>query len=76
MCECCGGPTTHTEVYSVKGMTCHHCVMRVEKAVKSLPGVKDAKADLNTGKLTVTSSQKLSRDDIAKAVEEAGYELA
>lgn len=27
-------------VYKVKGMACNHCVMHVQKALESLPGVK------------------------------------
>ena len=27
-------------VYKVKGMMCGHCVMHVQKALESLPGVK------------------------------------
>lgn len=27
-------------VYKVKGMMCNHCVMHVQKALESMPGVK------------------------------------
>ena len=30
----------------VQGMTCNHCVMRVQKAIKAVPGVPDAQVDL------------------------------
>ncbi len=33
-------------VVHIEGMSCGHCVMRVEKGVAALPGVKSAKVDL------------------------------
>ena len=38
---------------SVGGMTCAACVRRVEEAIKSVPGVKDAMVNLATSRATV-----------------------
>jgi len=58
----------------VKGMTCGHCKMTVEKAVRSLEGVSDATVDLEAGSLTVSFDQdRMELDRIKKAVAEAGY---
>lgn len=35
-----------TAVVKIEGMSCGHCVMRVEKSVGAMPGVKSAKVDL------------------------------
>ena len=32
--------------FSIKGMSCNHCVARVEEALYSLEGVKKAKVNL------------------------------
>lgn len=61
--------------YNVAGMTCGHCVSSVSSEVGALAGVTDVKVDLATGELTVTSDAPLSREDIAAAVDEAGYQL-
>src|SRR2546421_6845330 len=59
---------------NVEGMTCASCVAHVQKAVKSVPGVKDAQVNLARGRATVrfdptqTNPQKL-----ADAVEHSGY---
>lgn len=64
-----------TSTYTVKGMTCGHCVNAVSTEVGSLPGVTGVEVDLATGAVTVTSEQPLDADSIRVAVDEAGYEL-
>ena len=62
-------------VYSVKGMTCGHCVSAVSAEIGKLDGVKGVTVDLATGAVTVTSAGPLEPAAVAAAVEEAGYEL-
>lgn len=63
-------------VFEVKGMTCNHCVMSVTKAVKAVHGVNKVDVDVTAGKVTVTvSSPRVSRDAIAQAIRDAGYEV-
>lgn len=67
------------ETYPVVGMTCGHCVNSVEAELRDVPGVTDVSITLvagGTSQVTVTSDQPLSRDDVAAAVDEAGYALA
>lgn len=68
-----------TETYSVSGMTCGHCVASVESELRTVQGVTDVTVDLvagGTSKVTVTSDRPLARDEVAAAVDEAGYALA
>lgn len=58
-------------VLKVEGMTCNHCKMHVEKALRGVNGVADAQVDLAKGEAVV--SGEANRDDLVKAVEEAGY---
>lgn len=72
------GSSEHEQklVFEVKGMTCNHCVMSVTKAVEAVHGVKRVNVDLATGKVTVTvSSSNASKDAIAQAIKDAGYEV-
>ncbi len=59
--------------YIVEGMTCTACVARVEKAAKSVSGVKDVSVSLLTNSMTVISDEKINKKDIEKAVSKAGY---
>jgi copper chaperone len=62
--------------YTVKGMTCGHCVSSVKEEVGEVAGVTKVEVDLATGLLTVESDGPLDTAKIVAAVEEAGYEVA
>jgi copper chaperone len=62
-------------IYTVKGMTCGHCVSSVTEEVSQIDGVHKVDVDLPTGKVTVTSDAPVSEDAVRAAVTEAGYEL-
>ena len=63
-------------VYTVSGMTCAHCVASVTEELTELSGVRNVDVELATGAVTVTSDRELGVDEVAKAVAEAGYQLA
>lgn len=65
-----------TAKIKVQGMTCNHCVMRVAKALKAVPGVQDAKVDLQKAEAVVSyDDAKVSADKLSVAVVEAGYKV-
>jgi copper chaperone len=64
-----------TTVWTVQGMTCGHCVAAVTEEVSAIPGVSDVVVDLDSGRVTVTAETDPTTDDIAAAVDEAGYTL-
>lgn len=63
------------ERFTVTGMSCDHCVRAVTSEVAKLPGVERVDVDLATGIVTVETNRALDRDEVAAAVDEAGYEL-
>ena len=65
-----------TRTFTVQGMTCGHCVSSVTEEVQEIPGVDDVKVVLESGALTVTSSEPLDDAAVRAAVEEAGYQVA
>ena len=67
--------TLATEDISIGGMTCASCVMRVEKALKKLPGVQQATVNLATESARVTFDPVQASDGrLRRAVRDAGYE--
>jgi copper chaperone len=62
-------------VYTVRGMTCDHCVSAVRTEVGALDGVTAVDVDLGSGRVRVTSAQPLDDGAVRAAVEEAGYEV-
>jgi Cu+-exporting ATPase len=60
---------------SVGGMTCASCVMRVERALKNVPGVQDVSVNLATESARVTTVGSEDMDvRLRRAVRAAGYE--
>jgi Cu+-exporting ATPase len=57
---------------AIEGMTCASCVARVEKAIRAVPGVRDASVNLATEKAAVRG-EGLDVAAIVAAVGQAGY---
>ncbi len=56
----------------IAGMTCDHCVRSVTNALKDVPGVSDAKVDLEKG-AAVVEGEAFEPQALIAAVEEEGY---
>ncbi len=55
--------------------TCPSCVAKIEKALKAVPGVEDAKVYFNTGRIEIHHDpDQVKVDSLVKAVQLAGYE--
>ncbi len=65
-----------TKTLKIQGMTCNHCVMRVAKALKAVPGVQDANVDLQKAEASVTFDEsKVALEKLSAAVVDAGYKV-
>ena len=67
-----------TATYTVRGMTCGHCVNAVTEELLSIMGVTDVDIDLVEGgdsTVRVTSTDPLDPARVRAAIDEAGYEL-
>lgn len=57
-------------------MSCNHCKMTIESAVKELSGITSVNADPNTKKVIVEFDEHvISLDDIKGVIAEAGYDV-
>jgi copper ion binding protein len=61
--------------YTVKGMTCDHCVLSVTEAVTEVAGVRRVDVELASGRLVV-QGDGVSDDAVRAAVADAGYQVA
>ena len=57
----------------IEGMTCGHCVGRVQEALDTTPGVIDAKVDLDSGTAEISYGAATDSVKLAWIVAEAGY---
>ena len=65
-------------IYTVRGMTCGHCVQAVTQELSSIDGVTEVAVELVEGgdsTVVVSSTAPLDVDQVSAAVDEAGYEL-
>ena len=63
-------------VVPVAGMTCAACVLTIEKALRGLPGVKEAAVSLAGGKAAVKlDPEACTLPDIERVIKDVGYEV-
>lgn len=61
--------------FSVKGMSCNHCVARIEEAVGRISGVKKVKVQLKKEKVVVKFDEaNVQATEICQAINELGYQ--
>lgn len=60
---------------TIEGMTCQHCVARVEKSLKELDGVVEAKVDLASKTAKLKLWEDVDDALIRTAVDDAGYQV-
>ncbi len=64
------------QTLNVQGMTCGHCKMSVENALKDLEGVQTAEVNLDAGNVAVTYDEaKVNQDAMKEAIEDQGYDV-
>jgi copper chaperone len=61
------------ETINVSGMSCGHCVKSVQNALSILP-IENSKVEINHVEVEYDEN-KVSHEQIAEAIEEAGYEV-
>ena len=63
-------------VLGIEGMSCMHCVGKVEKGLKALDGVLSAEVNLEGKEAKVRyDPAKTSPDAVKRAVTESGYQV-
>lgn len=67
-------PSLTTIDIGIGGMTCASCVMRVEKALKKVPGVDSATVNLATESARIAVHDAGMEARLRRAVRDAGYE--
>ncbi len=67
--------TEHARIHTIaiEGMTCASCVGRVERALKAVDGVVQARVNLATETAEVEAAPSVSRAKLAQTVEAVGY---
>ena len=62
------------KIMIINGMKCMHCKDSVEKALKSVEGVLNAEADLETKTASILMERDIEDSVLMNAVKEKGFE--
>lgn len=62
------------QAFSVKGMSCGHCVRAITQAIQARDGAAEVQVDLAGGEVRVAS--RLTAEEVLAAIREEGYEAA
>jgi Cu+-exporting ATPase len=57
----------------IEGMSCATCALRVERALRAVPGVHDVQVNLATDSAAVDAAPTVAAETLQRAVEQAGY---
>jgi copper chaperone len=58
----------------IEGMSCNHCVMAVKKELEKIKDIIVENVSIGSAKVQYDDS-KISKDDLEKAIDEAGFRL-
>jgi copper chaperone len=65
------------KTFNVPDMSCGHCKAAVEGGLNELSGVESSNADVEKGSVEVRYDEnRVSNEQLVKAIEEAGYTVA
>lgn len=66
---------SNTVILKVEGMSCNNCVKHVTEALEALPGISEIEITLAEGKVAFRSTGAASEEQVAEALEDAGYDV-
>lgn len=61
---------------TIEGMHCASCATNIERALKKLPGVKEAVVSVLTKKAIVECEKPLNPEEVKKLVAKVGYKVS
>ncbi len=62
-------------IIKVKGMVCGGCENRVQNALKTIDGVENVVANHDTGIVTVTANENVTKNAMEEKIEDIGFEV-
>jgi copper chaperone CopZ len=63
------------KVIKIEGMSCNHCKMNVEKALKQVVGVKAVEVSLFLKQAEIETEENVNQAALNQAIVNAGYQV-
>jgi copper ion binding protein len=61
------------KIINIEGMSCGHCVKRVENALKEIDGIKEVEVVLEENKAIIEFEGQIEDKTLIDAIDDAGY---
>jgi Cu+-exporting ATPase len=61
------------KIIKIEGMSCEHCVKRVENALKEIDGIKEVQVILEENKAIIDFEGQIEDKTLIDAIDDAGY---
>jgi copper ion binding protein len=61
------------KIINIEGMSCGHCVKRVENALKEIDGIKEVEVILEENKAIIEFNGQMEDKTLIDAIDDAGY---
>jgi copper chaperone len=62
-----------TQEFTVRDMSCGHCVAAITNEVQAVPGVHQVSIDLASKRVRVDAGDDVATETLVNAINEAGY---
>jgi len=69
------GDSEMLSTFKVPDMSCNHCVMSIENALKSVEGIDNIVINLGTKEVRIEHAQSLQKPLVIQAIKGAGYSV-
>lgn len=63
------------KVITIEGMSCNHCVQKIENTLNSIEGVKKVKINLKNKNATITTNKNVDDNIIKNKIENLDYKV-
>lgn len=61
--------------FKTEGMACQHCENRVKALLEQIPGVSGVEASAETGMVSVTADENVTKDMVKETILDAGFDV-
>jgi len=65
-----------TKTFVAPDISCHHCVMTIQRELGELDGIQSVNADADTKKVIVAFEEPANLEKISSLMEEIGYPIS
>lgn len=63
------------KIIKINGMSCNHCKMSIEQALKNIEGIENVEVNLEDKQAIIETSKEIKNETIIDVIDEIGFEV-